>query len=370
MIDFQAAVLHRPGSDVRLERVRLTELGARDVLVKVHSAGVCHTDWEVQQGLSSTRTPIVLGHEGAGTVTEIGKDVCDLRVGDSVVFNPFPNCGTCFYCRRSQPMLCEPVIAAHRSGQLPDGTSRLKLGDQTIGHFLSISSFAEYAVVPANGAVRIPSDMPLDLAALLGCAVLTGAGAVLRIANVRPGESVCVVGCGPVGLNVVQGAKLAGAGAIIAADPDEARREMARLLGATHVADPIAGDLVTVVRALTDGRGVDHSFETAGREAAFQSALDVSRPGGTVTILGKMPPEATVSLRFGSLAGERRIRRSALGGGRGIDDIPLLAAAYLDGRLQLEQLVTARSPLREVNSGLAAAGNGSAIRTVLVMDAE
>lgn len=367
MISFEAAVLHQSKSPVVIERVRLSALGPEDVLVKIYAAGICHTDWEVQQGAHGAQTPLVLGHEGAGTVVETGARVRALKVGDHVVLNPFPNCGTCFYCRRSQPMLCEPVIAAHRAGALPDGSSRLTLGERSLGHFLSISSFAEYAVVPANGAIRIPKEMPLKLACLLGCAVITGAGAVLRIANVRQNESVCVIGCGPVGLNVVQGAKLAGAGEIIATDPDEQRRAMAERLGATKVLDPLSEDVIAIVRGSTGGRGADHSFETAGREASLQTALEASRPGGTVTILGKMPPTATVNLRFASLAGERLVRRSALGGGQGHDDIPMLAQAYLNGRLRLDELVTSELPLAQVNAGLQAAGSGTSIRTVLIV---
>jgi S-(hydroxymethyl)glutathione dehydrogenase/alcohol dehydrogenase len=367
MISFEAAVLHQAKAPVAIERVSLSALRPWDVLVKVHAAGICHTDWEVQQGAHGAPTPLVLGHEGAGTVVETGSGVSGLKAGDKVVLNAFPNCGTCFYCRRSQPMLCEPVIAGHRAAVLPDGASRLMLGKRPLGHFLSISSFAEYAVVPANGAVRIPEDMPLKLACLLGCAVLTGAGAVLRIANVRPSESVCVIGCGPVGLNVVQGARLAGAGEIVAVDPDPQRRAMAERLGATKVLDPMSDDVIATVRSSTGGRGADHSFETAGREASLQTALEASRPGGTVTILGKMPPNAKVNLRFASLAGERQIRRSALGGGQGQDDIPMLAQAYLGGRLQLDELVTSELPLSQVNVGLEAAGSGTSIRTVLII---
>ncbi|WP_082478477.1 zinc-binding dehydrogenase [Rhizobium sp. Leaf386] len=367
MTKFKAAVLHAPNAPVEIEQVELCGLGPDDVLVKVHAAGVCHTDWEVQQGAHGAPKPLVLGHEGAGTVAETGSRVTDRRVGDRVVFTPFANCGSCFYCRRSLPILCEPVVTGHRSARLPDGSSRLRLGSQVLGHFLSISSFAEYAVVPRNGAVRIPQDMPLDLACLLGCAVITGVGAVTRIADVRVDETVCVVGCGPVGLNVIQGAKLVGARNIIAVDPDAGRRNIARILGATQVIDPLEGNVVSLVREVTEGRGADHSFETAGRESALQTALDASRPGGSVTILGKMEPDAKVGLRFGSLTGERNIRRSALGGGRGQDDIPMFARAYLDGRLRLEELVTARLTLADVNIGLQGAGSGTAIRTILMM---
>lgn len=367
MLEFNAAVLHEAAEPLRIEKVALTGIGPDDVLVKVHAAGVCHTDWEVQQGSHLTPRPLVLGHEGAGIVVDVGKNVSRRRVGDHVVFSAYPNCGHCFYCRRDLPMLCEPVTQGHRSGRLPDGSSRLRLGDQPIGHFLSISSFAEYAVVPSRGAVRIPSELRLDLACLLGCAVVTGTGAVLRIAHVAANEIVCVIGCGPIGLNVVQGARLAGAAVIVASDPDPGRRKLAADFGATHLLDPAVDDVVSYVRGLSEGRGADHSFETAGREATLQAAFDAARPGGSVVILSKMAAQKTVNLRFGSLSSERCIRRSALGGGRGEDDLPALAQAYLEGKLLLDEMVTTRRPLSEVNEALAAAGNGSVIRSVLIM---
>ena len=367
MLEFNAAVLHEAGEPLRIESVALTEVGPDDVLVKVHAAGVCHTDWEAQQGNHAAPRPLVLGHEGAGIVVDVGRNVSRRRSGDHVVFSAFPNCTHCFYCQRDLPMLCEPVTQGHRSGRLPDGSSRLRLGGRPIGHFLGISSFAEYAVVPSRGAVRIPSEVPLDLACLLGCAVVTGTGAVLRIARVAANEIVCVIGCGPIGLNVVQGARLAGASVIIASDPNASRRNLAANFGATHLVDPTVDDVVAYARRLSEGRGADHSFETAGREATLQAAFDAARPGGSVIILSKMPPEQTVNLRFASLSGERRIRRSALGGGRGEDDLPALAQAYLEGRLRLDEMVTTRRPLAEVNEALAAAGSGSVVRSILKM---
>ena len=367
MLEFDAAVLHNAAEPLRIERVTLTEIGPDDVLVKVHAAGVCHTDWEVQQGSHPAPRPLVLGHEGAGVVVDVGRNVPKQRIGDHIVFSAYPNCEYCFYCRRDLPMLCEPVTQGHRSGRLPDGSSRLRLGDRSIGHFLGISSFAEYAVVPSRGAVRMPSELPLDLACLLGCAVVTGTGAVLRIAQVAANDIVSVIGCGPIGLNVVQGARLAGAALIIASDPDPSRRKLAAGFGATHLVDPAIDDVVSHVQRLTEGRGADHSFETAGREATLQAAFEAARPGGSVIILSKMAAQKTVNLRFGSLSSERRIRRSALGGGHGEDDLPVLAQAYLEGRLLLDEMVTARRQLSEVNEALVAAGSGSVIRSVLTM---
>jgi S-(hydroxymethyl)glutathione dehydrogenase/alcohol dehydrogenase len=367
MLEFKAAVLHSAGAALQIERIRLTGVGPNEVLVKIHAAGVCHTDWEAQQGRHLAPRPLILGHEGAGVVVEVGKSVSRKRVGEHVVLSAYPSCGGCFYCERHLPMLCEPVTQGHRKSRLPDGSSRLRLGDEEIGHFLSISSFAEYVVVPSKGAVQISANMPLDLACLLGCAVITGAGAALRIAEVQANDTVCIIGCGAVGLNVVQGARMAGAGVIVASDTDQTRLKMALELGATHVVKADEEDVVSVMRHESGGRGADHSFETAGHEATLQAAFEASRVGGNVIILSKMDAHRMVNLRFGSLSGERRIRRSALGGARGGEDLPMLAHAYLDGRLKLEEMVTSRRPLSHVNEALDAAGSGSVIRTVLTM---
>jgi S-(hydroxymethyl)glutathione dehydrogenase/alcohol dehydrogenase len=344
------------------------EPGPRDVVVEMRSAGVCHTDWEAQQGLFGEARPIVLGHEGAGVVVELGREVEGLEKGDRVVLSPFPACGACYYCAHDQPMLCEPVLRGHRNARLPDGEPRLFRDGMPVGQFLASSTFAEFAVVDAVGAIRLPADMPLDLACLLGCAVITGVGSVRNVAAVRGGDSVCVIGSGPVGLNVIQGARMAEARTIIAADPKPERRQLATRMGATHVIDPAGEDVSRAVRSLTGGRGADHSFETAGQEATLQTALDCARPGGTVTILGKIDPETRVGIRFGSLMGDRRIRRSALGGGHADRDIPALARDYLEGRLLLEELVSERLALAGVNEALTATGKGMTVRSILLMN--
>ncbi|TWG96394.1 S-(hydroxymethyl)glutathione dehydrogenase/alcohol dehydrogenase [Mesorhizobium sp. J18] len=209
--------------------------------------------------------------------------------------------------------------------------------------------------------------MPLDVACILGCAVITGVGAVTRVAQVRRGDSVGVTGCGPIGLNVIQGARHAGAEIIVGADPKPERRELALSFGATHAIDPLADDVASMMRSLTGGRGADHGFETAGREDALQTTLELTRPGGSVTVLGKMDPERHVRLRFGSLMGDRTIRRSALGGGQAAKDIPAFVKAYLEGQLMLDELVTSRVPLASINPALADAGQGTSIRSVLML---
>lgn len=364
-LTFNAAVMRATGVPFTIKQLRAEALGSDDVLVRIRAAGVCHTDWEAYKGEFNASVPVVLGHEGSGEVVETGSAVTSVRVGEHVVFSPFPSCGSCFYCRHDQPMLCEPVSAGHRSGKLPDGRTRFRLDGEPVNHFLCISSFSEYAIVPQAGVVPIPADLPYSAACILGCAVLTGVGAALHVAGVALGESAFVAGCGPVGLNAIQGAAIAGSQFIIASDVKPERRELALLFGAHHVIDPADGDVGEHVRKLTRGRGADHGFETAGNASAIQDTLDATRPGGSVTLLGKLPPESMLSVRFGSLMGEKRIRRSSLGGARARDDIPAFAIAYLDGRLKLDELISHRYPLAGINTAMQATGAGTTVRCVI-----
>jgi S-(hydroxymethyl)glutathione dehydrogenase/alcohol dehydrogenase len=276
-----------------------------------------------------------------------------------------PNCGHCFFCDQGQPILCARVAAAVQRGSLTDGEPRLRVRGRAVHHFSAVSSHAEYCVVPEAGAVPVSKAIPFDRACLLGCGVTTGVAAVLRCARVAPRTSVVVVGCGAVGLNVLQGARLAGAGPIVAVDVNDRHRAMATAFGATHLVDPRREDTAETVRALTAGRGADHAFEAAGNESALQTTLDAVRPGGTVVILGKTDVDARVSLRFGSLMGEKRIVRSSYGGARPRVDFPRLAKAYLDGALLLDELITRRLALAEINDGFEQMGRGEVTRAVV-----
>lgn len=366
-MDFKAAVLRRWRAPLSIETISARPLGPHDVLVRVHAAGVCHTDWEATTGVFPLPLPVVLGHEGSGVVEAIGTDVSLVKRGDHVVLSIYPNCGHCYHCRREQPMLCEDVVAGHRDGCLPTGEMMLRDEEGPIGHFLATASFAEYCIVPEQGAVPVPAELPFDRACLLGCSVLTGVGAVVRIAKVMFGDSLVVVGCGPVGLNVLQGARMAGAQAIIAIDKRSDKLARARAFGATHtiLANP---DAPAQVRAVTGGRGADHAVEAAGIFGALQLALDCSRPGGSVTILGKTNPDASIPLRFGSLMGERRIVRPSAGGAKAADDYPALARAYLDGRLLLDELISVRLPLADINDAMDAVAKGDVIRAVIELN--
>ncbi len=348
---------------MHIEELRMRSLRPDEVLVRMAAAGVCHTDYEAWTGTYPTALPTVLGHEGAGVIEDVGTGVRGLRAGDHVVCSIYPNCGTCFYCRRTLPMLCEGMSAA-------EATPFSTRSDAPVSQFLRVSSFADYCIVPASGAVRIPDAMPLDRACLLGCAVITGVGSVLRIARVQQGETVAVIGCGAVGLNVIQGARIAGASTIIAIDTNLAKLEKARSYGATH--QLVVGDgqpsIPDAVRDLTQGRGVDHSFEAAGIVNSLELALLCSRPGATVTVLGKTAAESQIAIRFGALVGERRIRRSSLGGAQAQDDFPFYARAYLEGKLELDDQIDHRVRMDAIDVAMQAIEKGEVIRTVVVME--
>ncbi len=361
---FRAAVLHGIDRPLAIEEVELPAPGPRDVLVRNHASGLCHTDLEVIQGALPYPLPIVLGHEGAGVVEAVGAEVKSLRPGDHVVASWNPHCGACFYCSNDQPVLCEPFRKFQPAGRMLDGGVRLSLDGAPLHHFGVVSSHAEYSMVPESGAVAIPRAMPLDRACLIGCGVMTGVGAVVRLALVQPGMAMAVIGCGAVGLNAIQGGRIAGAGCIVAVDRDASRREMATRLGATHVLD---SDAMTVeaVKGMTQGRGADAVFECAGNEAAMQLAMDLTRPGGQVVILGKVPVDRKVGFRFGSIMGEKRITRSSYGAARPARDFPWLAQLYLDGRLDLDSLITHRLALGEVNAGFDGMRRGEGVRAVI-----
>jgi S-(hydroxymethyl)glutathione dehydrogenase / alcohol dehydrogenase len=365
-VEMHAAVLHEVGKPLQVERVHVADLEPHDVLIRLGASGLCHTDLEVMRGSLLLPLPIVLGHEGAGRVEAVGREVTRVRSGDHVVCSWSPNCGQCYYCDQDQPILCERVVAAVAGGHLPDGRSRLRLGDGTLHHFSVVSSHAEYCIVPETGAVPVPAEVPFDRACLIGCGVMTGVGAVIRCARVEPWSSVVVVGCGAVGLNVLQGARLAGARRIVAVDLSERHLAMAPGFGATHTLHPSREDVTAAVRALTSGRGADYVFEAAGTEASLQQALEVARPGATVVVLGKTAVNARVSLRFGSLMGEKRIVRSSYGGARPRVDFPRIAQAYLDGQLRLDELITHRLDLADINAGFEGMERGEVTRAVVV----
>jgi S-(hydroxymethyl)glutathione dehydrogenase / alcohol dehydrogenase len=363
-----AVVLREPGSPVAVETVLLDPPRRQEVLVRVAAAGVCHSDVHLADGiLGEGRWPMVLGHEGAGVVQAVGEDVLGVSPGDHVAFCFVPACGACATCRAGRRTLCETAGANAVAGMLMDGTSRLRALDGTmLQHGLMVACFAQYVVVPAGGAVPLPDSIPLWQAALLGCGVVTGIGAVNR-AGVRVGGSVCVIGCGGVGLQVIAGARLSGAGTIVAVDRDPEKLARAVRRGATHAVNATQREVVGEVRAITGG-GVEHAFEVVGNAATIRQAWDVLRTGGTATVVGVSPPGVEVSLPAIEFLSEKTITGSYYGSGDVHAALPAIAQLMIDGRLELEDVVSDLIALADVEAALERLRRGQGARSVIVID--
>jgi Zn-dependent alcohol dehydrogenase len=366
-IQMQAAVLRQPGRQVAVETVLLEPPRGGEVLVRVAAAGVCHSDVLLADGaLGDGRAPIVLGHEGAGVIESVGEDVAGLAPGDHVAFCFVPSCGVCGACRAGNRTLCEPAGASALAGTLLDGTSRLHLSDgTTLQHGLLVACFAEYAVLPAAGVVPIPPEIPLWQAALLGCGVVTGVGAVSS-AGVRIGESVCVIGCGGVGLQVIAGARLAGAATIIAIDREPSKLSRAQHRGATHAlqAGPGATDEILAL----SGGGVDHAFEVVGAAATIRQAWDALRPGGTAVVVGLAPKGVEVALPAIEFLSEKTIRGSYYGSVDMHVVLPRLLALMARGEFDVEDVVSDLIELGEIETAFQRLRRGEGARSVAIID--
>jgi S-(hydroxymethyl)glutathione dehydrogenase / alcohol dehydrogenase len=369
-IAIDAVVLRDPGRPVGVETVLLEPPRRGEVLVRVAAAGVCHSDLHLSDGsLGPGRWPMVLGHEGAGVVEAVGEDVVGVAAGDHVAFCFVPSCGACGPCRSGRPTLCEPAARNGVAGVLMDGTSRLRsLDGTTLQHGLMVACFAMYAVVPSAGAVPLPPSIPLWQAALLGCGVVTGFGAVNR-AEMRVGASVCVIGCGGVGLQVIAGAQLAGAGTIVAVDTDEAKLELARRRGATHAVTASDGRVVEDILALTGG-GVEHAFEVVGTASTIRQAWDVLRPGGTAIVVGLAPKGIEASLPAIDFLSEKTITGSYYGSSDVHAALGQLVQLVVDGRLDLRDVISYLISLDDVEAALERLRRGQGARSVIVIDEE
>ncbi|GGI06935.1 alcohol dehydrogenase catalytic domain-containing protein [Egicoccus halophilus] len=351
----------RPLEIVELD---LAPPGAGELLVRVEAAGLCHSDLSVVDGNRPRPTPMVLGHEAAGEVVEVGAGVTDVEVGDHVVLVFVPRCGTCAECAAGRPALCERAAAANTSGELLRGGRRWgTLGGQEVHHHLGVSAFAEHVVVDRGSVVVVPDEVPFATAALFGCALLTGAGAVLSSAQVRPGESVAVFGLGGVGLAAVLGAVVAGAHPIIAVDPLEAKRELALELGATSAIG--VEDVVDTVRELVPG-GVRHAFEAVGSARVLGDAWAVTRRGGTTVAIGLPHPSQELTIPAVQLVGEARtLTGSYLGGSVPQRDIPALIELWRGGRLPVERMHSSSLALEDLNAALDELAAGRTVRQVV-----
>ncbi|SAL78087.1 S-(hydroxymethyl)glutathione dehydrogenase/class III alcohol dehydrogenase [Caballeronia terrestris] len=373
----KAAVLHEMGAatpyaDTRplhIEELELAPPGRDEVLIKIAAAGLCHSDLSVINGDRPRPLPMALGHEASGVVEQLGEGVTDLQVGDHVVVVFVPSCGHCAPCAEGRPALCEPGAAANGAGTLLSGARRLtRGGGEALNHHLGCSVFAEYATVSRRSVVKISRDVPLDEAALFGCAVLTGVGAVVNTAQVRAGASVAVIGLGGVGLAALIGAHAAGARQIIAIDLADDKLEQARALGATHTVNAGQDDAFEQIRALSAG-GVEFAFEFAGSIRALDLAYRITRRGGMTVTAGLPPSTALWPLPAVSLvAEERTVKGSYIGTCVPSRDIPRYVDLYAQGRLPVNKLLTGRLKLDEINRGFDLLHEGKAIRQVVVFD--
>jgi alcohol dehydrogenase len=349
-----------------IETVELAPAGKNEVLIKISAAGLCHSDLSVINGDRPRPMPMALGHEASGVVAELGEGVTDLEVGDHVVVVFVPSCGHCAPCAEGRPALCEPGAAANAAGTLLGGSRRLALDGQDLHHHLGCSVFAEYATVSRRSVVKIDRRVPLDEAALFGCAVLTGVGAVVNTARVQMGASVAVVGLGGVGLAALIGARTAGARQMLAVDLSEAKLDQAMDLGATHVVNAGSPDAREHIRSITNG-GVDYAFEFAGSIRALELAYGITRRGGCTVTAGLPPPHATFALGAVNLvAEERTLKGSYIGTCVPSRDIPHYLDLYMQGRLPVQKLLTGRLTLERINEGFDLLHEGKAVRQVVV----
>lgn len=358
----KAAVLHQIGDDKLEVRDDVTTIGpARDeVRIRIRASGICHSDLSAMDGTLPALAPGVIGHEGAGEVVQVGADVDQLAPGDHVLVSFVPPCGRCPSCLRGEPNLCAVYAIAAFT------TPRFQVGETPAFGFGGLGTFAEEVVVPAAGAVKIPSDVPFDLACLVSCGVMTGVGAVINTAEVRPGSAVAVIGCGGVGISVVQGARLAGAAQIVAVDPVVEKHEVARRFGATHATTP--DRLAETAQELTGGEGFDYAFEAVGLPATIRSAFDAARRGGTVVVVGAGRADAMVEFSAQELfLQEKKILGSFYGSADVRRDFARMLALWRAGRLDLEGMISRRLSLDEINDGLQAlrSARGDVIRQIV-----
>ncbi len=362
----RAAVLREVNAPLSVEEVELAEPGPGEVSVRLAASGICHSDWNVITGATPNPLPVVLGHEGAGLVEAIGAGVTEVALGDHIVLSWLPTCGRCFYCTRGRGVLCDMAMEDMFEGTLPGGSVALSQNGARLYHYSFLSTFAERCVVPESCCVKIREDVPLEVAALVGCAVMTGVGAAVLRAQVEPGSVAVVYGAGGVGLSTILGCGLAGARAIVAADPVAFKRDTALALGATHAVDPGSDDVAGLVRELTEGRGADYAFDTAGAPGVVAQAYEAVRRGGIVVAVGIPPVGATADLPAPSLPREEKIvTGSFYGSCRPHQDMPLVLDLYMEGRLDLDALITRTFALDEINEGFAAMNAGEVARGVI-----
>jgi S-(hydroxymethyl)glutathione dehydrogenase/alcohol dehydrogenase len=360
----KAAVLHKLGGPFSVEEVDVLPPQKGEVRVKLRAAGLCHSDWHFVEGKLTRPLPVILGHEGAGVIEELGEGVTNVRKGQRVLLNWAPSCHQCYYCQHGDTGLCA-TWQDWRNGTMRDGSTRFRFNGQPASQFSVLSTFTEQTIAPVESIVPIADDIPFEVAALVGCAITTGVGAAINTVEVRPGDSVAVYGCGGVGLSVVQGARISNAHPIIAVDTDPAKEAIAKQFGATHFV--LAGDDAhTKVKELTEGRGVDWAFEAVGPPAVQEAAYQAIRGGGALVVVGVAPAGSTTSFPGLDLhVGQKRILGSFFGSCDPSREFPRLLGFYRSGQLQVEEMISKRYRLDQINEGYADMLRGGHKRGVL-----
>jgi len=364
----KAAVAHRPNAPLSIEEVDLEGPKEGEVLVEIKATGVCHTDDYTLSGKDSEGIfPSILGHEGAGVVVDVGPGVKSVKKGDHVIPLYTPECRQCKFCLSRKTNLCQAIRATQGKGLMPDGTSRFKIGNEPVFHYMGTSTFANYTVLPEIAVAKIREDAPFEKVCYIGCGVTTGIGAVIYTAKVQPGDNVVVFGLGGIGLNVIQGARMAGANMIVGVDLNPARKEMGEKFGMTHFVNPseVEGDLVPYLVNLTDG-GADYSFECVGSVQVMRQALECCHKGwGVSVIIGVAAAGQEIATRPFQLVTGRVWKGSAFGGARGRTDVPKIVDWYMDKKINIDDLITYVLPLDKINESFDLMHSGKSIRTVV-----
>jgi len=367
-VDVRAAVAHRAGAPLTIETVQLDGPQAGEVLIEIKATGICHTDEFTRSGADPEGLfPAILGHEGAGIVVDVGAGVTTVRKGDHVIPLYMPECRQCKSCLSRKTNLCTAIRATQGKGLMPDGTSRFSLGGTRLHHYMGCSTFANYTVLPEIAVARIRSDAPFDKVCYIGCGVTTGLGAVINTAKVEPGANVVVFGLGGIGLNVVQGARMVGANMIVGVDVNSGREAMARKFGLTHFVNPkdVAGDLVAHLVELTGG-GADYSFECIGNVDVMRQALECCHRGwGVSVVIGVAGAGQEIRTRPFQLVTGRVWKGTAFGGARGRTDVPKIVDWYMEGKINIDDLITHKLPLARINEGFELMHQGTSIRAVV-----
>ncbi|MDB9308079.1 S-(hydroxymethyl)glutathione dehydrogenase/class III alcohol dehydrogenase [Aphanizomenon sp. CS-733/32] len=367
-MEVKAAVAYTPGKPLAIETVQLAPPQAGEVLIEIKASGVCHTDAFTLSGDDPEGLfPAILGHEGAGIVVEVGVDVKSLKPGDHVIPLYTPECRQCDYCLSFKTNLCQAIRGTQGRGLMPDGTSRFSIGGDRIHHYMGTSTFANYTVLPEIAVAKIREDAPFDKVCYIGCGVTTGIGAVIYTAKVEPGANVVVFGLGGIGLNVIQGARMVGANKIIGVDINPNKRELAEKFGMTHFVNPqeVAGDLVPYLVDLTNG-GADYSFECIGNVNIMRQALECCHKGwGVSVIIGVAGAGKEISTRPFQLVTGRVWKGSAFGGARGRTDVPKIVDWYMDGKINIDDLITHVMPIERINDAFDLMHRGESIRSVV-----